>query len=172
MFHYLPDTLCRQLQNNEQQKAQQHGRWNAGSLVLHRDSTPDVANLLLVVDALRYGTMEIVGCALCLWAIPYVPHENTDDPFVPFYVPTGDLVFPHEKGLVIRCMDSFARSGGAAVILPIGAAGYTAAAEPGAAPERSDPSGRECTPADKATHCTVVVRTGCAFPNPDESNDL
>ncbi len=172
MFHFLPGILCRQLHNNAQRKVHQHGRWNAGSLLLHKDSVADAANLLLVVDAIRYGTMEIAGCALCLWAIPYVPHENTEDPFAPFYVPTGDLVFPHEKGLVIRCMDRFDRSDGASVILPIGAAGYTATAEPGIALERSNPSGRECTPTAEATRCTVVVRTGCAFPGPDESNDL
>lgn len=153
MLYYLPEKSGRRWRNSEPLKAQQLGRWNAGSLLLHRDAEADIANLLLVVDAVRYGMMEIAGCALCLWAIPYLPHSGAIDPFVPFYVPTGDLLFPHEKGLVIRCTEHFARSSGASVILPVGAAGYTATAGPEA--ERSGVSGRECTPVADGSplHC-------------------
>lgn len=77
-------------------------RWNVGSLVLHRDAPADIANLLVVVDAMRYALLDIAGCALCLLAIPYIRRPMSADPFEPFYVPTDDLVFPQEKGLVIR----------------------------------------------------------------------
>ncbi len=167
MLHYLPGKSGRQLQNNEQHSVLQLGRWNPGSLLLHRDSAPDVANLLLVVDAMQYGMMEIARCALCLWAIPYLPHESADDPFVPFYVPTSDLVFPHEKGLVIRCLQYFAQRDGASVILPVGAAGYTATDEPDSVSERSDAPGRECTPAESGPlHCGC--RAGLCIPKPGQ----
>ena len=154
MLYYLPDGSTAQLRDT-QPYVVQIGRWNTGSLLLHKNSAPDVANLLVVVDARCYGMMELAGCALCLWAIPWLPHEDTDDPFAPFYVPTHDLLFPHDKGLVIRCRKHFARSDGASVILPIGAAGYTATAGPGNVEERSGPSGRECTSAveNNSLHC-------------------
>lgn len=71
MFHFLSDEMSNKQEHVPALRmVRQIGRWNAGSLVLHRDAAPDIANLLLVVDAMRYGMMEIAGCALCLWAIP------------------------------------------------------------------------------------------------------
>lgn len=98
MLHYMFDTPP----GSGKPEHRQLPRWNVGSLVLHRDAMPDIANLLIVVDAVRYSMLDIAGCALCLLAIPYIPRRMAGDPFMPFYVPTDDLVFPQEKGLVIR----------------------------------------------------------------------
>lgn len=145
MLYYLTEPAAER-EGRRAVRARQLPRWNAGSLLLRNTAAPDIAQLLLVVDAVRYGLLELAGHALCLWAIPYLPRPQVDDPFTPFYVPTDELVFPHEKGLVIRRAECTALHTGPTAVPPVGAVGRTAAGSPDRTVVRGELSARECPP--------------------------